>query len=433
VRTLCTEWLACGGAGGAVAAGLAALLLALVLAAPAAIPAVGAPDELTFQLRLETPLEHDDGRWLWYHPRVAPLPPPRRGAVPGVVMLLQRHLIASDHYSGLSAMRTDDLGATWSPPTLRPELDWRPGGPGVDVGPADMTPGWLRRSRRVLAVGALVRYNRAGEQLDDTLRAHQTAYTLFDPDAGGEAWTPLRLLEMPGDERFHYARSACAQWVERTDGSLLLPFYHGANSTDPFRVSVVEAALEGDTLRYRRAGNELALPGTPAEVVRGLVEPSLARFRGRYYLTLRNDRRGYVTTSRDGLRWPAPRPWTFDDGSELGSYNTQQHWLVHSEGLYLVYTRHGAGNDHIIRHRAPLFAARVDPERLVVLRATERVLIPERGGELGNFGVTAISREESWVTVGEGVWSDDARRRGARGSVFVARVLWSRPNREVPW
>src|SRR6185436_12067028 len=102
----------------------------------------------------------------------------------------------------------------------------------------------------------------------------------------------------------------------------------------------------------------------------------------RFYLTLRNDQRAYVTTSRDGLHFDAIRPWTFDDGSDLGSYNTQQHWLAHSDGLFLVYTRRGANNDHIIRSRAPLFIARVDPEKLCVIRSSERILIPERGGEM---------------------------------------------------
>jgi hypothetical protein len=89
-------------------------------------------------------------------------------------------------------------------------------------------------------------------------------------------------------------------------------------------------------------------------------------------------------------------------------------------------------NDHIVRHRAPLFIAQVAPERLHVIRETERVLISERGGELGNFGAAAINARESWVTVSEGVWSDDARRRGAKGATFVARIVWSKPNALAP-
>ena len=34
---------------------------------------------------------------------------------------------------------------------------------------------------------------------------------------------------------------------------------------------------------------------------RGLCEPSLTKFKDRYFLTIRNDVKGYVTTSQDGL------------------------------------------------------------------------------------------------------------------------------------
>jgi hypothetical protein len=55
------------------------------------------------------------------------------------------------------------------------------------------------------------------------------------------------------------------------------------------------------------------------------------------------------------------------------------------------------------------------------------VLVPERGAELGNFGASAITDREAWVTVAEGVWDDGARRRGAKGAVFAARVHWEEP------
>jgi hypothetical protein len=119
------------------------------------------------------------------------------------------------------------------------------------------------------------------------------------------------------------------------------------------------------------------------------------------------------------------------DSKELGSYNTQQHWLGHAKGLFLVYTRRGANNDHVMRHRAPLFIGQVDPARLHVIRKTERVLVPERGAPLGNFGATTINENESWVTVSEFMWpawNDKARAMGARGATFVARILWDEPN-----
>jgi len=143
-----------------------------------------------------------------------------------------------------------------------------------------------------------------------------------------------------------------------------------------------------------------------------------------------SDENGYVAASDDGLHYEPARSWRFDDGEELGSENTQQRWLTHSDGPFLVYTRRTADNVHIARHRAPLFIAQVDPEGLFVLRQTERVLIPERGVPMGNFGAAAIDANEAWVTVGEFMWPEyvrqnRARERGACGAVRLARVIWS--------
>jgi len=126
------------------------------------------------------------------------------------------------------------------------------------------------------------------------------------------------------------------------------------------------------------------------------------------------------------------RSWTFDDGTELGNYSTQTHWLSHSKGLFLVYTRRGADNDHVVRHRAPLFNAQVDPEQLHVVRSTERILIPDHGAPMGNFGASKITENESWVTVSELMWPTwlkEARTKGAAGRTFVVRIVWKEPNR----
>ena len=156
---------------------------------------------------------------------------------------------------------------------------------------------------------------------------------------------------------------------------------------------------------------------------------------------MRNDLRGYVAVSDDGLHYGPPQPWTFDDGEELGNYNTQQHWVVHSEGLFLVYTRRGAGNDHVFRHRAPLFIGRVDPDRLCVIRESERVVVPERGARLGNFGITAASPQESWVVVAEWMQTGPpdpfdctvCERYGSDNTIFIARLHWNRPNSAFPY
>ena len=176
-------------------------------------------------------------------------------------------------------------------------------------------------------------------------------------------------------------------------------------------------------LRYIEHGDELSI-----DIPRGYGEPSLTFYQGNYYLTLRNDKQGYVTKGTDGLHFKDPVPWSFDDGEELGNYNTQQHWVTHSDGLFLVYTRRGANNDHVFRNRAPLFIAEVNPEKLQVIRETEQILVPERGARLGNFGVTDISRDETWVTTSEWMQPQGVERYGSDGSVYIARIHWNKPN-----
>ena len=133
-----------------------------------------------------------------------------------------------------------------------------------------------------------------------------------------------------------------------------------------------------------------------------------------------------MTRGEDGLDFEAIREWRFDDGSLLGSYNTQQHWVNVGGGLFLVYTRRGADNDHIFRHRAPLFIAQVDPVRLVVMRETERVLLAEEDACLGNSGICRISANESWVTCGE-VRVSYGARKGANNRVLFARITALNP------
>ena len=389
-------------------------------------PAVAAPAPLDYSVTLETALTHDDGKFLWFHPRAAVVPAAATGAAhPTVVLTLQRHLRVSDYYSGLHVMTRAGLDGPWSGPDLPPPLDWQHLPDGVTVSVADVTPGWHAPTGRLLALGCRVRYSPAGKQLEDIRRAHQTVYAVFDPKL--RTWTPWRVLDLPPDEHFDFARNACSQWVVRPDGRLLVPLYHGRGTREPFATTVAECTFDGTALRFVRHGDILRLA-----VKRGLYEPSLVHHAGRWFLTLRNDERGYVAASADGLRYGEPQPWRFDDGAELGSYNTQQHWLAHARGLFLVYTRRGANNDHIPRHRAPLFMARVDPATLRVLRATERIVVPERGADLGNFGAAAVSATEAWITVSEGVFKPDARARGATGATFVARIRWSEPDPAAP-
>ncbi len=385
----------------------------------------GEGSALPFQVRAEAILRHLSPDFCWFHPRAAAMPGWGKDGRPAVLITLQKHLVVSDYYSGMYMMRTDDLGATWTGPAEIPELAWRKGPGNETIAVCDVTPGWHPPSGRVLAIGIKLRYSPTGGQLLDQPRSHECAYAVFDPRTG--QWTPWKMLAMPDtDGKFFLVAPGCVQWLVEADGTLLLPIYFKGREGEDYAVTVLRCAFDGAELTCLERGDELAIAGG-----RGFCEPSLARFRGRYYLTLRNDARAYVTSGADGLHFEPPRPWTFDDGGDLGSYNTQAHWLVHSEALFLAYTRRGANNDHIPRNRAPIFVAEVDPVRLQVIRATEQTLLPERGVMLGNFGAAPITPGESWVTDAEFAFGTQPHPRGADGTVWLGRVLWPTPNRLV--
>jgi len=396
-------------------------VMGVCLAARASEEANG-PPAVPFGIRIEIAHEGYDETYCWFQPRAAAIPRATGDGPPVVVMTLQKHLENSDFYSGLYTMRSDDLGKTWSEPKEQPALGWRALPDDVTLGICDFVPGWHAPTGKLLAIGHTVRYrNRA---LTEQPQPRDLAYAVYDPET--DQWAPWRMLEFPDKETFWSAGAGCAQWLVKDDGTLLVPQYYcppemrGTGALARSTSTVVHCAFDGTQLTYLEHGDELAL-----DVPRGCDEPSLVLFQGRYYLTIRNDEKGYVTAGDDGLHFAPLTPWTFDDGAELGSYNTQQHWLAHGEGLFLVYTRRGANNDHIFRHRAPLFIAQVDPGRLCVIRATERVLVPERGATLGNFGAGPITPGESWVTVGEGMFFPEVYTKGgATGAVFVARILW---------
>lgn len=379
----------------------------VLLGGPRASSAEPAPD---YELKRETLLP-EAGKGSWFQPRPAAILGCGERGEPAVVMTIQRAL-GSDFFTGLSMMRTDDLGRNWSGPTPVPELGWRDvtgDGDVEHVGVCDFQLGWHGPTGKVIGIGHTARYTKRG--FAGFGHRRDTTYAVYDPETG--KWTPWAVLEFPetSDDRYFF-NGAHGQWLVEPNGTLLVPFYFvGPKKGFLLTGAVAKCRFDGKKLTYVEHGEELKHP-----VPRGLYEKSLTRFQGRYFMTMRNDRKGFVAVSDNGLDFGPIKPWTFDDGEDLGSYNTQQKWVTHHDGLYLVYTRRGANNDHITRHRAPLFIAQVDPERLCVLRDTERIAVPERGHALGNFDATNINEHETWITV-------------AGGGAFCTRLIWSQPNR----
>ncbi|MBI5394630.1 MAG: lysophospholipase, partial [Verrucomicrobia bacterium] len=120
---------------------LSILTLSVLLLPPLAALHAAEPAPVEFTVKLETVMKHDDGKFLWFHPRAAAIPG-RGGNGPAVVMTIQKHLKISDYYSGLHVMMRQSPTAAWTGPVLPPELDWRPQPDGVTISVADVTPGW---------------------------------------------------------------------------------------------------------------------------------------------------------------------------------------------------------------------------------------------------------------------------------------------------
>jgi hypothetical protein len=383
-----------------------------------------------FTLHLDRVRSGYDGQTCWVHARSGAIPGSAiSGSLPAVVLTMQKLLLTgSDVFYALNEMRTDDMGRTWRGPIEHAGTLGRRHEPqGVIVAASDFWPKWHQRSGKLLGIGHTVRY-RDNRVVHDAPR--QTVYSIYD--AANRTWSDWTTLPMPDQPRFFNAGAGSVQRVDLPDGQILLPIYHHAKGEANARVSVLRCRFDGKRLEVVQIGNEIAVHDK-----RGLAEPSLARFGGDYFLTLRHDDRGYVARGKDGVHFDSPQPWRWDDGSELGNYNTQQHWVTHSDGLYLVYTRKGADNDHVFRHRAPLFIARVDPKTMRVIRETERILVPQRGARLGNFGVTDVNARETWVTVTEWMqtWGPDFVMKpdnpyGADNTLWSARIVWTRPNKQ---
>jgi len=378
-------------------------------------------DSLTYSIKLDVVTKHWDGKYNWSQARVGAIAATKGNANPVLIITMQKWFVEhSDFYSGLYLMRSEDMGATWTEPEECPELGWREKKDNVVVGICDFVPGWHQPSGKLLALGHTVYYYKDGRLLEN--RPRSTAYSVYDPET--RKWTSWQKLEMPDKDKFYNSGSGCAQWLVKPDGTLLVPTYYKAKGeTAIYSSTVLHCDFDGEKLTYIKHGDELEL-----KVTRGLYEPSITHYKDKFYLTLRNDEKAYVTISDDGLCWEPIKPWKFKGGGELGSHNTQQHWVTHDDGLFLVYTRRGADNDHIPRNRAPLFIAQIDTDALCVLKATEKIIVPQRGSMLGNFGATTISDKETWVTVGENMHPKENLHLGADGSVFAARILWSKPN-----
>ncbi len=376
----------------------------------------------------------------WFEPAVGMIPG-RKKKLPQV--FVRATLLTGDDIGPQCYLKSDDLGKSWSNPILCQNWIKIPLDNHVFEEPWF---GFFHHSRtgQFMAIGQTHFVQDKGDRSQFKNEQH-----FRSPDLRGSIvcslWDPAKAdfglwsrLELPPDLylRIYYN----GQFHEQDDGTILLPGYFGGPSgegSNPYtKVTVLRCRFTGSELQYMEHGSVHTV-----EEARGLAEPSIVKHGRKYYMTVRHNLRGYVTSGTDGLHFDNLKVWYFDDGEELGNYNTQQKWLKHGEKLYLIYNRKSELNNGVFRSRAPLFMAEVDTDRLVVRRNTERIVFPENRARMGNFNAVNVTENESWIVSGEwleGMFPDS--KKGDRfwvdnsdinyiqyiGDLLLSRVYWGR-------
>ena len=334
-------------------------------------------------------------------------------------------LSGSDIYYGLEMKKSYDGGKTWTAFEKCRNLNRQPWErePGTEQVICDATPFYHKATGKLILTGINVVY--INDEYHPEPSPHDPVWSVYDEEAGD--WTEFHCLVIPGaDQDAYYAcGSGCCQILELDNGELLIPVYYMCKEDAQdswhhgYSAVVLRCGFDGKDLTVLEVGDSLTIP-----VPRGLCEPSIVCHQGTYFLALRNDEDGYVAKSVDGLHYETPVPLCYDDGSSVGNYCTQQHWITGGGKLWLVYTRRGADNDHIFRHRAPLFIAEFDPERMCLIRETEQIAVPNRGAPVGNYGCTHVSDKESWVVAAEEMNSAYQTKDGCNNSIFVSKITF---------
>ena len=351
-----------------------------------------------------------DGKWCKVSPSVA-----SDGGKMALMTYGMLNVSGSDVFSGQYVSKSTDGGRTW-------------GKPEKISASADVYERGLRVARNVgvyysavnrkwYAMGSATMYENDKGPFQRYVDGKPYCYPVqADVDIGAGTVTNYRPLPFP--LKYELA-IRYGQVVECENGEVLMPFY--------FRPVGAGKRSQSIVVRYRfgKDGWEVVRVGKPVEdpaLARGLGEPSLVGFRGKYYLTLRSDEYGMFAESDDGLNFSKPVKWVWADGKPIGNANTQQHWVPVGDRLYLAYTRVTPTNGHVFRNRAPIFIAEFDPVKRCLRRETEQAVVPERGARLGNFTVASGCGEETWLITAEWMQPKGCEKYGSDNSLWLVKM-----------
>ena len=344
----------------------------------------------------------------------------------GIMTTQKLELSGCDVFYGIELMKTTDGGKTFSKPELCENLKRRYYDDGTSLVMCDATPFYHTATGKILITGHMAWYGSNNALLRER-RPLSPLYAIYNECEG--TFEAFKMIEMPDKDKYYVSSIGCSQIEECDNGDLLIPIYYNTReevekSSNSSSVVMLRCSFDGEKIEVIEVGAPLS-----TDLPRGFCEPSVIKHNGEYFLCLRNDVTGFLTKSRDGLHYDIPVELCSSDGKNLGNYNTQQHWLTGGGRLWLVYNRRAENNDHMFRHRAPLFMAEVDPVTLRVNLDTERIVAPERGARLGNFGCQSFSDEVGYVFVSEWMQNDPhgwehCALCGSDNTIFVTKVTY---------
>ena len=335
-------------------------------------------------------------------------------------------LSGCDIFYGMHLIKSFDNGKTWEKIEESKTLTRKPLEDKYELAFADATPTYHKKSGKIILTGIGVLY--INDERCPEPEPAEIVYAVYDEKKGD--FDEIKVLDTGDKDKYFRCGSGCSQIYELENGDILLPIYHldkeGAANTwkNCSKTSVIRCGFDGNELTIKEMGEEIIVT-----VPRGIGEPSVIGYNGDYYIALRNDETGYVAKSKDGINYSKPVPLCFDNGENAGNYNTQQHWITLDGRLYLVYTRKDASNEHVFRHRAPLFIAEFDTEKMCIIKSTEQIAVPERGARLGNFGCVNVSDGEAYVIAAEWMQSlknenpwDECAKYGSDNSIWISKL-----------
>ncbi len=206
-------------------------------------------------------------------------------------------------YGDLYQMRKESRKGQWSRPYKIGELEKLFILNDLIRSFGDVTPDWHQNTQTILCTGKSFFSEAQNTKLPenknkraDIEHMQEIAYAAYYPYKS--SWSQLKKIELPekldnGDD-FVEANAGCTQRVDLPIGDILLPIRYKRNGY--YVSTVIKCSYDGKILNYKKHGSVLAI-----QEGRGLFEPSLCKYGGSFYLTMRANNSTYVAKSSDGL------------------------------------------------------------------------------------------------------------------------------------